>query len=79
MIATVEELFEKTTSLIRPDLSSASMFLAEGTLRGSTHRSRINFLVMFLDLEFAVAMIKTINIGKAYSQESQNGSHTRRE
>ena len=38
-----------------------------------------NFLVMFLDLEFAVTIIKTRNIHKAYLQESQNGLHTSQE
>ena len=59
-IAAVVALFEKIISFTRPDLSSASIYIlrTEGTLRGSTQRNRMNFLVMFRDLELAAAMIK---------------------
>lgn len=65
------ELFENTTSFIRPDLSNTSLVLFEGTLRGSTHRNRMNFRFKFLDLEVdldAIALPREIT----FSSRAEN-------
>lgn len=53
----VDKLLRNTMSFTRPDLSSMSKFLVDGTRSGSIQRSNTNLRVRFLDLEFPDAAI----------------------